>query len=100
MARGVGGHSNRYLGCVGSIEQIDHCRHAARGIDEQPTVHDGIIARAMEQKGIASDRCEMNWQIKADGKLLQELKAQVTKLMHAVKNSIPAIIPGTWIQFL
>lgn len=57
MARGVGGHSNRYLD------------------REQSTVHDGVIARAMEQKGIASDRCEMNWQIKADGKLLQELKA-------------------------
>ncbi|MEE1195380.1 MAG: hypothetical protein UHS54_00640 [Lachnospiraceae bacterium] len=40
---------------------------------------------------IVSDRCELNRQIKADNKLLRELKKQVQKLMKAVKESIPSI---------
>ena len=45
----------------------------------------------MEKKGIISDRCELNRQIKADNALLRELKTAVKKLMDAVKNTIPAL---------
>lgn len=83
--------TNRYLARAGLDETIDHRSHAARGITEQPTVHEGVIARALENKGIVSDRCELNRQIKADNTLLRELNAQVKKLMQAVKNTIPAI---------
>ena len=38
-----------------------------------------------------SDRCEINRQIRADNKMLQELKAQVAKLAQAVERSIPVI---------
>ena len=43
------------------------------------------------RKGVISDRCEINRQIKADNALLRELKATVKKLMQAVKNTVPAI---------
>ena len=43
----------------------------------------------MERKGIVSDRCELNRQIKADNAILHELKSLVKKLMDAVKNTIP-----------
>ena len=46
---------------------------------------------AMEKKGIISDRCELNRQIKADNALLRELRGQVKKLAQAVKNTIPAL---------
>jgi len=45
----------------------------------------------MEKKGIISDRCEPNRQIKADNALLRELRGQVKKLAQAVKNTLPAI---------
>ena len=45
----------------------------------------------MEKKGIISDRCELNRQIKADNVLLRELKLLVKKLMDAVKNTVPVI---------
>ena len=68
------------------------CRsHAARGLTEQPTVHEGYHARKLESMGIVSDRCELNRQIRADNKLLRELKKQVQKLMKAVKENIPAL---------
>lgn len=49
-----------------------------------------MSAQALERKGFISDRCELNRQIKADNKLLRELKAQVAKL----KKIIIATIPG------
>ena len=83
--------TNRYLESAGREERIDHRSNAARGLDEIPTIHEGVAARAMEKKGIISNRCELNRQIKADNALLRDLKATVRKLMQAVKNTIPAI---------
>lgn len=83
--------TNRYLEQYGHDVRIDHRSHAERGLDEQPTIHEGVVARALEKKGIISDRCEINRQIKADNALLRELKATVKKLMQAVKNTLPAI---------
>ena len=83
--------TNRYLEQYGHDAHIDHRSHAERGLDEQPTVHEGVFAGALEQKGIISDRCELNRQIKADNALLRELKTTVKMLMQAVKNTVPAI---------
>ena len=83
--------TNCYLERYGHNERIDHRSHADRGLTEQPTIHEGVVARALEKKGVISDRCEINRQIKADNALLRELKATVKKLMQAVKNTVPAI---------
>ncbi len=83
--------TNKYLERYGHKERIDHRSNADRGIEEQPTIHEGVVARALEKKGIVSDRCEINRQIKADNALLRELKATVKKLTAAVKNTLPAI---------
>ena len=40
---------------------------------------------------VIADRCEINRQIRADNKMLQELKAKVAKLAEAVEKSIPII---------
>lgn len=84
--------ANKYLALYPWVdERIDHRSHAARGLDEQPTIHEGIISRAMEHKSAVSDRCELNRQIKADNRLLRELKAQMERLVKAIKNTIPVI---------
>ena len=83
--------SNRCLERAGREERIDHRSNAARGLDEQPTIHEGVTARALERKGIIADRCEINRQIKVDNALLRELKAAARKLAQAVKNTLPAI---------
>lgn len=85
------GAVNRALEKEGREERIDHRSHAERGLDEQPTIHEGVIARSMEAKGFISDRCELNRQIKADNALLRELKAAVRNLAQAVKNTVPVI---------
>ncbi len=83
--------SNRCLEHAGREERIDHRSNAARGIDEIPTIHEGVTAQALECKGIVSDRCEMNRQIKADNVLLRELKAEIKKLAALVARTVPAI---------
>ena len=42
--------SNRYLERAGREERIDHRSNAARGIDEIPTIHEGVAAQALERK--------------------------------------------------
>ena len=70
---------------------IDHRSFADQGITEQSTIHEGYIAQNMEKKGMIADRCEINRQIRADNKMLRELKAKVIKLAEAVEKSIPII---------
>ena len=68
--------ANLALEQAGREERIDHRSHAAR---------------AMERKGITSDRCELNRQIKADNTLLRQLKAELQKLAAIVAKTVPAI---------
>ena len=86
--------SNLYLERAGREERIDHRSNAARGLDEIPTIHEGVAAQALERKGIISDRCEINRQIKADNALLRELKAEIKKLAALVARTVPAIAEG------
>ena len=86
--------SNRYLERAGREERIDHRSNAARGIDEIPTIHEGVTAQALERKGMIADRCGLNRQIKSDNALLRELKAEIKKLTALVARTVPAIAEG------
>ena len=83
--------ANLALEQAGREERIDHRSHATRGLEETPTIHEGVAARAMERKSIISDRCELNRQIRADNALLRQLKAELQKLAAIVAKTIPAI---------
>ncbi len=83
--------ANRCLELAGHAERIDHRSHAARGLEERPTVHEGVAAQALERRGILSDRCELNRQIKADNALLRELKAELKKLYDLVVHTVSAV---------
>ena len=86
--------SNRCLDRAGREERIDHRSNAARGLDDIPTIHEGVAAQALERRGIVSDRCELNRQIKADNALLRELKVEIKKLAALVVRTVPAIAEG------
>ena len=84
-------HVNRCLERCGIEDRIDHRSHAERGLDEKPTVHEGVSARKMEAAGYVSDCCELNRQIRADNALIRTLKAAVQKLKSVVETTIPAL---------
>ena len=83
--------SNRYLERAGREERIDHRSNAARGIDEIPTIHEGVTAQALEHKGIISDRCEINRQIREQNKLIRAIRDEITKLKNTIMTSVPAL---------
>ena len=86
--------TNLYLERAGREERIDHRSNVARGLDEIPTIHEGVTARALELKGVIADRCEINRQIKTENALLRELKAEIKKLAALVVRTVPAIAEG------
>ena len=82
---------NRALEQQHRPERVTHLSHAALGLSEQPTVHEGYHARNLEKQGMIADRCELNRQIRADNKLLRELKSMLQKLTKAAEYSISRI---------
>ena len=83
--------SNRYLERSGREERIDHRSNAARGIDEIPTIHEGVTAQALKRKGIISDRCEINRQIREQNKLIRAIRDEITRLKNTIMTSVPAL---------
>ena len=83
--------ANHCLELAGHDSRIDHRSHAERGLEERPTIHEGVAAQALERRGILSDRCELNRQIKADNALLRELKAELKKLSDLVVHTVSAV---------
>ena len=79
---------NRALERSGVEQRIDHRSHAERGLDEKPTIHEGVNARIMEKMGYVSDRCELNRQIRADNALMKQLKEIIAKLTAAVVTTL------------
>lgn len=72
-----------------SIDARVDCRSFKEcGIDEQPTIHEGVSAHIIEQRGGVSERCEMNRQIKSDNALLLEIKKQIKKLSAIVVDKV------------
>ena len=83
--------ANRAIEQAGLEEHIDHRSHAVRGFDEQPTIHEGVEAMHIEDKGFVSERRALNRQIRADNALLRKLKEQIRQLSKAVQMDIPRL---------
>lgn len=75
---------NRHLERNGFTAKIDHRSFKARGITEQPTVHLGVAAIAMERKGKPSDRRKMNDLIRIDNEALRYWVQAVEYLLKSI----------------
>lgn len=53
------------------VEEISHLSHQERGLKELPTIHEGYEARAMEKRGLISELCQYNREVKEYNKALQ-----------------------------
>lgn len=76
-----GKHCNLYLENLGQSERIDHRSYERQGIDKIPSIHLGVQASQMEQKGIATERGNLNRQIAEDNKNLRVTRARITRLV-------------------
>lgn len=73
------------------MECVDCRSHIARGLKEQPTIHEGYYAKNSETLGVVSERCEWNRLIREDNKNLQEQRKQVQKLIKAIKENVHSV---------
>ncbi len=66
--------------------RIDHRSYERQGIELLPTVHEGPTVRAMEQKGIRTDKGDLNRWIKATNALIRDVKKKITALLGWLKD--------------
>ena len=74
--------TNKYLEENSIQEKVDHRSYQRQGIEEIPTIHLGVSASQMEKKGIATDRGNINREIRKQNRLLQEIKLRIKALMR------------------
>lgn len=79
--------ANDYLENKGLTERISEKSYAEQGIDKQPTIHEGYVARKMEQEGKVSDRCEINRKIKKEN-----YEKQINKKEDTFENTSEKVI--------
>ena len=60
--------------------RIDHRSYEDQALDILPTVHEGPVVRQMEQKGIRTEKGELNRWIKATNRILKNLKQRIADL--------------------
>ena len=60
--------------------RIEHHSYEKQGIDQSPTVHEGVAVRQMEAKGIATDKGERNRWIRSANAMLRTLREKIKAL--------------------
>ena len=70
-------HCNRYLP---PELHIDHRSYERQGLEIEPTIHEGVTARKMEQNGKTSDRCKINRDIKERNLIRQKIKEEFNEI--------------------
>lgn len=60
--------------------RIDHRSYEKQGIDQAPTVHEGVAVRQMEAKGIVTDKGEHNRWIRSANAMLRTLREKIIAL--------------------
>ncbi len=65
--------------------RVDHRSFERQGLDELPTVHEGVAVRQMEAKGITTDKGELNRWIKKTNGLLRNIRKKISELKDWIK---------------
>ena len=83
--------------------RIDHRSYERQGVEQLPTVHEGPTVKAMEQKGIRTDKGDLNRWIRKTNAMLREAKQKIASLIGWLKDvkaelSVPQ--PPTLVELL
>ena len=65
--------------------RIDHRSYERQGIEQIPTVHEGPSVRAMEAKGIRTDKGDFNRWVRKTNAMLREAKNKIASLLKWLK---------------
>ena len=77
---------NREFAKKGLPCRVDHRTLEEQGIDRVPTIHEGPNVRAMEKKGVATDKGDFNRWVMETGNALQNLRRKIKELLAWLKE--------------
>ena len=66
--------------------RIDHRSYERQGVELLPTVHEGPTVRAMEKKGIKTEKGEFNRWIRATNAFIRNLRKNLSLLLETIKE--------------
>ena len=67
--------------------RIDHRSYEKLGIDQAPTVHEGVAVRQMEARGLVTNKGERNRWIKSANKMLRALRERIKTLVDWLSDA-------------
>ena len=73
---------NVYLENNGHETRVDHRSYERQGVEQIPTIHLGVSAHQMEQKGVKTERGDINRNIKKANERLKNIDNRI----HNIKN--------------
>ena len=78
--------TNKYLEENSIHDKVDHRSYQRQGIEQIPTIHLGVSATQMEKKGIATDRGNINREIKHQNAILREISRRIKVLLNWIRG--------------
>lgn len=78
--------TNKYLEENSIQEKVDHRSYQRQGIEQIPTIHLSVSATQMEKKGIATDRGNINREIKNQNAILREISRRIKALLNWIRG--------------
>ena len=66
--------------------RIDHRSYERQGVDLLPTVHEGPTVRAMERKGISTEKGDFNRWVKATNAAIRDIRKKIAALVEWLKE--------------
>ena len=83
--------------------RVDHRTLEEQGIDRLPTIHEGPSVRAMEKKGVKTDKGDFNRWVKLTDATLQTLRQKIKDLLawlKEIKKELSASREPTLVDYL
>ena len=78
--------TNKYLEENSIQEKVDYRSYQRQGTEQIPTIHLDVSATQMEKKGIATDRGNINREIRKQNRILQEIKLRIKALLNWIRG--------------
>ena len=82
---------NQYLEKNNFEKRVDHRSFVRQGKEEIPTIHMGASASALERKGIETDKCNINREIKKHNSLVKAIREKIAELTSWINDFSKAL---------
>ena len=73
--------------------EVDHRSYKRQGVEQIPTIHLGVSAHQMEQKGIATERGNINREIQRANAQFKNINTQIQTAQEEKINAVPTTPP-------